>query len=133
VSGIGHVGSVDGKIDLLFADFADLCGNLESQTFPAGTSVVQIYSLAGTVPGEFTPGEDVKYATILPACPSGGSVNDYVASASRATSASVTIATKTSTRITGEIHVTFEDGSTVDGGFDVPICSVSQAEDATCK
>ena len=27
----------------------------------------------------------------------------------------------------------WRDGSTVDGGFDVPICSVSQAEDATCQ
>lgn len=133
VSGVGHVGTVDGKIDLIFANSADLCTGLENQKFPAGTSLVQIYGLAGMAPGAFTPGGDTKYATILPACPSGASVNDYVGSASRATATTVTIETKTATRITGEIQVTFEDGSSVAGAFDVPICSVSEAEAATCE
>ena len=133
MSGIGHVGSVDGKIDLVFVSTPNLCADLENETFAAGSAVVQVYGLAGTVPGDFVPSSDTKYATILPACPSGASVNEYVGSASRATTTKVTVATKTATQITGELQLEFEDGSSVSGAFDVPICSVSEAENATCK
>lgn len=133
MSGIGHVGSVDEKIDLVFANTADLCAGLENQKFTAGSSIVQIYNLSGTAPGALVASDDTKYATLLPACPSGASVSDYVASASRATSAAVTVTTKTATQITGELDITFEDGSSIKGAFDVPICSVSEAEAATCE
>lgn len=127
------MGSVDEKIDLVFSAAADLCTGLENQKFPKGASLVQIYNLAGTAPGALVASADTKYATLLPACPSGASVNEYVGSASRATSTTVTVTTKSATQITGELDITFEDGSSIKGAFDVPICSVSEAEDPTCE
>lgn len=133
MSGIANVGSVDGKLDLVFADYADLCTTITAEKFPAGATVVQLYNLSGTAPGEFTASADTKYASILPACPSGAPVNEYVAGASRATTTTVTVDTKTDTRVTGEVHMTFEDGSSIEGSFDVPVCGVSESENATCE
>lgn len=45
----------------------------------------------------------------------------------------VTIDTLTDTKVTGEVQMTFEDGSTVEGSFDVPTCGVVEAENATCE
>jgi hypothetical protein len=132
-SGIANVGSVDNKLDLVFASYSDLCTKLTAEKIPAGATIVQLYNLAGKAPGEFTASADTKYATLLPACPSGSSVNDYVAGASRATTTKVNIDTLTDTKVTGEVHITFEDGSQVDGSFDVPICAVVEAENATCE
>lgn len=132
-SGIANVGSVDGKLDLVFADYADLCTKLTAEKIPAGATIVQLYNLSGKAPGEFTASADTKYATLLPACPSGSSVNDYVAGASRATTTKITVDSLTATKATGEVQMTFEDGSTIEGSFDVPICGVVEAENATCE
>ena len=133
LSAVAHSGT-GGTVDLIFSDAPDLCAGLKLQTFPAGVSIVQVYNLSGTAPGEFTPATgDVKYATLKDTCPSGASVNDHVAGSGDAKTTSVTIDSLTATRVAGELSVQFVDGSSVEGTFDIAMCDASEAENATCE
>lgn len=134
VSGFAHQ-SAGGSVDIVLGDVPGLCDSVKAERFKAGTTIVQAYGLSGSVPGPFvSTNDDMKYATLSATCASGAPVEANVENASRAVTAKTTISlSKLDTEVAGEMTMEFEDGSKVSGSFVVPICSESEAENATCE
>jgi hypothetical protein len=94
--------------------------------------LVQLYGMAGTAPGPFTSiNGDIKYAIIASGCPSGQPVGADVAKAGRVKTATVTLS-KTSPSVEGILDVTFDDGSSLSGGFVAPVCAATLPENSVC-
>ncbi len=122
-----------GTVDIILSDQADACASIEKAKLHAGETMVQLYRLAGTAPGAFGETDDVKYVTVKPTCTSGQPLGDAdVASSSRATTTKVDLTALDAASVEGTLTVTFEDGSTVSGPFDFPMCSVTVPELTTC-
>jgi hypothetical protein len=132
-SGFGYVDK-DGALDLVLSSEDGLCDSVKQSKIHPGEMLVQLYTLKGTAPGAFVPEHnDVKYATVASTCPSGeplGQAN--VEKAARATSTTVTIAALTATAVDGTVSITFEDGSSVSGDFNLPTCSSTTPESSIC-
>lgn len=133
-SGIANVAG-DGSIDLIFSSSPSLCDALTSGKLRAGETLVQAYGLEGTEPGTFTPKhDDVKFVRIGSACASGARITDHVEGTGRSTKSTFTISKRTSALVEGTLSITFDDGSSVEGSFSVPVCATgSPDEDALCE
>lgn len=129
------IGDADG-LDVVLSDMPSLCESVTDSKIHAGETLIQLYSLSGSVPGVFTspPDEDpdVKYATVKSTCASGDALQAEIGKSGRATSSTVTIAALTDTFVAGELDITFDDGSKIAGEFNVPRCASGLEKAATC-
>jgi hypothetical protein len=122
-----------GEIDLVFSDQDGICDSVKAAKLHAGEMLVQSYSLImGPAPGEYTS-DDIKFAVVSTACPSGTPVGQtYIAASGRATSSAITISAISDSNVTGTVSIQFEQNSSIQGSFDVPTCSATTPESSVC-
>lgn len=131
-SGLAHVDK-QGAVDLILSDAAALCDSVTQMKFHAGETIVQAYGLTGTVPGKFVPKNgDTKYASVASTCAAGQSVEGKIDKRGDATASEFTISSLSATAVAGTFTMTFDDGSSLSGSFDLPVCAQSEAEKSTC-
>ncbi len=122
-----------GSVDIILSDRADACASVEQAKLHAGETIVELFRFAGTAPGTFGESEDVKYATVKSTCTSNAPLGDEnVASSSRGTTTKLEVTALDAASVEGTLTVTFEDGSTITGPFDFPMCTVTVPELLTC-
>jgi hypothetical protein len=135
-SGFGHMNPADGgqtSIDLVFSNVDAVCDSVTQGKLHAGEVIIQLYGMTGTAPGTFTSANgDVKYASVSATCASGQRAEQNIAKAGSVKTSTITISKLTSTDVEGNAELSFDDGSTLSGSFQVPICSATTPETSVC-
>jgi hypothetical protein len=134
-SAYANVGT-DGEVALIFTSEADACSLATNKKVSAGATYVQLYGgeqgHIGDSVGSYTA-HDAKVAVIDPAC--GGDAGITASFATRATDvgAKIEITRAGATTLAGTVSVQWQDGSTFEGSFSVPICAAVLDEDSVCN
>jgi hypothetical protein len=121
-----------GDLNLMFGTSAISCGAVQMTCFTPGATYVQLFGL-GREPGIYTP-DDSKVATVDPSRATGAEAGVSYVTRTVANGTTVEL-TRVDTVVEGTVSVTYDDGSTFEGSFSVPRCSVLVGTDsiAVCE
>ena len=131
-----HLGYVHGEvgvpaISLVFSSAPDVCSSIKGDRYLRGETYVVFHNIRAEV-GTDTVG-DAEAIVVAPGCPPGTDLqrapDGALSSSGRVvdSGATVKITRLDAQRVEGTVSARFDDGSTLEGGFSLPLCAGSEA------